>query len=194
MVETESLLTQLVFEHSLRIRMRGDALEDDASKPENMNAVLPHAASSAAPANLSDERSKKVAAKKGNIKAGASDVVPRGGRVEPKANQLVGKINNLITTDIQQINFANKVSAIRKYCAFYFERSTHPIYLTSPHTTASTSLQVLFSVLFLYRLLGWRCVFPRSIFFELPSHVRCIQLTRRDLRYHRIPSYPDIFG
>lgn len=65
-VEIESSLTQLVFEHALRIRLKSEATEAD----------------------------KKDVTKKTNVTSEAKE----------KTGQIVGKINNLVTTDIHTIN------------------------------------------------------------------------------------------
>lgn len=64
LVHVEGVLTQLVFEHSLRIRMKAE------------------------PSDSTDKLS----------------AAPGGGR--PKANNLIGKINNLVTTDMASISDA----------------------------------------------------------------------------------------
>lgn len=64
LVHVEGVLTQLVFEHSLRIRMKAE------------------------PSDGTDKLS----------------AAPGGGR--PKANNLIGKINNLVTTDMASISDA----------------------------------------------------------------------------------------
>ncbi|KXN82428.1 ATP-binding cassette transporter abc4 [Leucoagaricus sp. SymC.cos] len=95
LVHTEGLLTQLIFEHSLRIRMKAEASErsDDPTKADN---PLRH----------------------------------EGRR--PKADNLVGKINNLVTTDM-----ANVIEARD----FLFLILYHP-------------LQIILCVVFLYKVLG----------------------------------------
>jgi hypothetical protein len=63
LVHTEGLLTQLIFEHSLRVRMKAE-ISDRPDKSASASASLRH-----------EHR-------------------------QPKADNLVGKINNLVTTDL----------------------------------------------------------------------------------------------
>lgn len=65
-MHTEGLLTQLIFEHSLRIRMKAEI----SGRPDD-----PQAAS----------------------------MVLRHENRRPKADNLVGKINNLVTTDMMNV-------------------------------------------------------------------------------------------
>ena len=66
LVHTEGLLTQLIFEHSLRLRMKAEVSGNSDSGP-SASAVLRH-----------DHR-------------------------RPQADNLVGKINNLATTDMANV-------------------------------------------------------------------------------------------
>jgi hypothetical protein len=66
LVHTEGLLTQLIFEHSLRVRMKAE-ISDRPDKPASASTSLRH-----------EHR-------------------------RPKADNLVGKINNLVTTDMANV-------------------------------------------------------------------------------------------
>ncbi|KAF9449105.1 multidrug resistance-associated ABC transporter [Macrolepiota fuliginosa MF-IS2] len=88
LVHTEGLLTQLVFEHSLRIRMKAEA-SDGSENPTSETKTV-------------------------------------------KADNLVGKINNLVTTDMVNVVEARD---------FLFLIGYHP-------------LQIILSIIFLYQVLG----------------------------------------
>ncbi|KAL9711361.1 hypothetical protein Ac2012v2_005906 [Leucoagaricus gongylophorus] len=95
LVHTEGLLTQLIFEHSLRLRMKAEVSENSNGR-QNASAVLRH-----------DRR-------------------------HPKADNLVGKINNLATTDMVNVIGARD---------FLFLMLFHP-------------LQIVLAIVFLYQVLG----------------------------------------
>lgn len=96
LVHTEGLLTQLIFEHSLRLRMKAET-SDKPDGSANTSATLRH-----------DNR-------------------------RPKADNLVGKINNLVTTDMVNVIEARD---------FLFLMLYHP-------------LQIILCVVFLYLVLGY---------------------------------------
>ena len=78
LVHTEGLLTQLIFEHSLRLRMKAEVSENSNGR-QNASAVLRH-----------DRR-------------------------HPKADNLVGKINNLATTDMVNVIGARDFLFLSEY-------------------------------------------------------------------------------
>lgn len=90
-VRLEAILTQLVFEHSLRVRLKAESSEDD------------------------------------------------------KKSNLVGKINNLVTTDLATINEARNCIVL---------------------TSEIPILFVLYGA-FLYTILGWRCVLCSELQYSL---------------------------
>jgi len=78
LVHTEGLLTQLIFEHSLRLRMKAEVSENSNGR-QNASAVL------------------------------------RYDRRHPKADNLVGKINNLATTDMVNVIGARDFLFLSEY-------------------------------------------------------------------------------
>ncbi|KAH8108752.1 P-loop containing nucleoside triphosphate hydrolase protein [Phellopilus nigrolimitatus] len=135
-VETTSVFTYLIFHHSLRIRLKNDALDDEKSKGKQKDAKKA--------ADISTQSSATPATTYSETPAGEEDAVPtttaesdaepvpEGGHAKEKTGHLLGKINNLITTDLTAISNA-------------FHIVTFP----------SALLQVIISILFLYNVLGW---------------------------------------
>lgn len=104
-IQAEGLLTQLVFEHSLRIRVKAEMPSISANEPPLQNPP-------------------------------ASGAEPQPS-ASPSSNNLVGKINNLVTNDLETIMEAREFL----------------------HVLVTIPIQTVFSITFLYKTLdGWRCV------------------------------------
>ncbi|KAJ7480955.1 hypothetical protein FB451DRAFT_1031097, partial [Mycena latifolia] len=111
MAQTTAVVTQLVFEHALRIRVKAD------------------------PADKGDDATKTSSGKSAN---------------------LLGKINNLVTVDLGNINEARNVLFI----------------------VVLVPVQVIGSVVFLYQVLGWSLTLPQSLMvalFPLPGYAAKLQ-------------------
>lgn len=131
----EALLTQLVFEHSLRIRFTTKGANDEAPPPEqeSMTPVTPDDNASVAEDAAANElnstsdtergsgseadtgsQSMAHGSKKGKDK---DDSLPDLQKTLPpskpsKGDNLTGKINNLITSDLGNITFAASVTLV----------------------------------------------------------------------------------
>ncbi|EJC98299.1 P-loop containing nucleoside triphosphate hydrolase protein [Fomitiporia mediterranea MF3/22] len=130
-VENSSAFTYIVFHHALRIRLRSNALDSD-EKGEKGNTATPSVTNAEeASAENSDEvnGSDPVGAPVSDAEA---KPVPEGGHAKEKTGHLLGKINNLITTDIEAT-------------------SRSPFFVSLPGTV----IQLVISIIFLYDLLGW---------------------------------------
>ncbi|KAI0066584.1 hypothetical protein BV25DRAFT_1868241 [Artomyces pyxidatus] len=142
----DGFLTHLLFEHALRIRMKAETKENQTTPDDASEAtVTPDGASAAegssvtareASPTYNQSQNGKTADGKGKHKAKAKvskkpepDPAPAG----PKASNLVGKINNLVTADIANILEGRD---------FLFVLMQMPF-------------QVALCVYFLYRYLGW---------------------------------------
>ncbi|KAH8113755.1 P-loop containing nucleoside triphosphate hydrolase protein [Phellopilus nigrolimitatus] len=136
MVEATSVFTYLVFHHALRIRLKSDALDNEKDGPKEKDtkkgadtspqaSVEPATTDAETPADSEDVAMTTAA-------ASDTEPVPEGGHVKEKTGHLVGKINNLITTDMGAIQ--------------------NTYYIVS---FPAAVLQLVVSVIFLYSLLGW---------------------------------------
>ncbi|KAF8816575.1 hypothetical protein BYT27DRAFT_7127650, partial [Phlegmacium glaucopus] len=175
LVRTEGLLTQLVFEHSLRIRLKAEASNEE----DNVTVVgTPDSASvaegKAMDAN-SDERASEpsealtaISQDPSNDSQSASKVGVKGkdhddsstfksgakqaSKSTKGAQNLIGKINNLVTTDLGNIVGGRDFLLIILY----------------------VPLQTVLCTIFLYQVLGWSAfvgVATMLVLFPIPGYI-----------------------
>ena len=109
-VLTEGLLTQLVFEHSLRIRFKAEL---EKSKENSLSAALPivtpdtqSAEGSTTPEGSDTQSATTASSTKGKVKADSSatgSAADKDEKKEQKKDNLVGKINTLVTVDLENV-------------------------------------------------------------------------------------------
>lgn len=162
-MRAEAIIVQLVFEHSLRIRMKAETTNSGSSPAESLSAIpLTPDSESMTEDHTTDEASGSSAGDETTMVDGSRDailldssastsssssaakqkaVAPKEVKTEAAAkpseadgSNLVGKINNLVTTDLGNIIDARD---------FLF------ILIQMP-------LQVGLCISFLYAILGWR--------------------------------------
>ncbi|TDL17911.1 P-loop containing nucleoside triphosphate hydrolase protein [Rickenella mellea] len=170
-IESDTLLTQLVFDHSLRIRMKNDLLDDkkkdkkvDDKKAEESDATT----SGSTPTVVEEERpaedttsgaqtpadgaltpAEPSETPKGGIDGVAKDKAPE--KEKEKMKNLTGKINNLLTTDLNQIKYTQDVLMI-----------------------LGSIIQVVIAMVFLYYIIGWSSFVGMGIIvvcLPLPAYV-----------------------
>ncbi|KAF9538671.1 hypothetical protein CPC08DRAFT_824613, partial [Agrocybe pediades] len=190
LVRAEGLITQLVFEHTLRIRLKAeiskvetasetttvesisaDAKLDNASAvteatsetSENTeHAATPSQDSTVVPRGPSSA-SILISSKNMSLSKGKADSEPAASAQEKVASgsNLVGKINNLVTTDL------NNVTNARDFLLIIF-------YLP---------VQMAFCIIFLYQVLGWSSlvgVATMIVLLPFPGYIaNMIQATQR---------------
>lgn len=122
LVRGEALITQLVFEHSLRIRLKAEggneksagAIERDASTAVGTPETVSIAESSAAGSAADEEESVTTGtavSREASTSSQSSVALGKVKETKPKEapkekeknNNLIGKINNLVTTDLSNI-------------------------------------------------------------------------------------------
>jgi len=130
LARAEALVTELVFEHSLRIRLKAETSNDSASvaPPTYKDAPAKDAAAattpetdgtqtlkadsasevsastavaSRVPSPVESDATTSKADQKGKTKANPNP--PNGERKSAKDSNFIGKLNNLVTTDLQNI-------------------------------------------------------------------------------------------
>ncbi|OCH87310.1 P-loop containing nucleoside triphosphate hydrolase protein [Obba rivulosa] len=126
MVRTEAMITSLLFDHSLRIRVKAetDKTPEDASKTTSTATTPDSASINQSPTGIDptgsptagDEDTLRASSEsvvsRGTIDKGKSKSTPEGGSEKPEAptdektKNLVGKLNNLVTVDINRITNA----------------------------------------------------------------------------------------
>ncbi|KDR83052.1 hypothetical protein GALMADRAFT_57306 [Galerina marginata CBS 339.88] len=145
-VRSQALLTQLIFEHSLRIRLKA-AIPRELSGSSSSTPggdEIGHAArvenrtedSQASTAVASEGPSREGTPKgfvKGKAKAGVQATLPQPAKHAGDTENLLGKINNLITSDLDTIVDATDLLKL----------------------IISVPLQLMLSIVFLSRILGW---------------------------------------
>ncbi|KAG1769620.1 hypothetical protein EDD22DRAFT_868510 [Suillus occidentalis] len=162
LVHTEGILTQLVFEHALRIRMKAELPDDGKKSGESTAPSTPDSASVAGSSTAAADEStdgsgdetleasaetisisstKKGKQKSQDIKE-EPDSLPKK---HSSADNLVGKINNLVTTDLSNITDGRDFLMIALYMP----------------------LQVGMCIWFLYEILGWSAFAGLAVMFAL---------------------------
>ncbi|KAF8876209.1 multidrug resistance-associated ABC transporter [Gymnopilus junonius] len=196
LTRTEGLITQLVFEHSLRIRLKAETSEDADAKPKDAPSTpalpTPSGSSAATPDNASQKgtdadtgnrlrvenaseasqtstavtsREASAASSQATVTASPSSILKGKGKgkdmpAEPKKEEkkkasdgnLVGKINNLVTTDLNNIVSGRDFLLVVLY----------------------VPVQIIFCVVFLYKVLGWSAFVGIGIMvalFPAPGYV-----------------------
>ncbi|KAF8816580.1 P-loop containing nucleoside triphosphate hydrolase protein [Phlegmacium glaucopus] len=178
LVRTEGLLTQLVFEHSLRIRLKAEAsnekIEGDNvtvvgtpdsasvaegkaidSNSDERTSELSQASMAVSRDSSSDSQSTSKAGVKGKDKDDSSTLksdAQQASKGTKGAQNLIGKINNLVTTDLGNIVQARD---------FLF------IILDVP-------LQMVLCTVFLYQVLGWSAFVGLTtmfVMFPIPGYI-----------------------
>lgn len=140
------MITQLVFEHALRIRMKSEPSEPSPSPHQPSTRIsTPETASVAEITSSHSSDGTQVA--EGSSTTLTSEVAPsevdKGSvkgeekkTVAEKGGNLVGKINNLVSTDLNNIIDGRDFLLIAVACP----------------------IQIILCIVFLYTILGWRYV------------------------------------
>ncbi|KAH9940070.1 uncharacterized protein BXZ73DRAFT_99070 [Epithele typhae] len=186
LVRTDAIITQLIFDHSLRIRVKSEASPESPAASRPPTAVhTPDNSSVTEPADAeestgSDENRLSAVSESETVRASiysdASTTVPSSSGASPKkgkdkkkiavkvdnvlkpdadadgGSNLVGKINNLVTTDLQNLGEGREILFLVYY----------------------GPLSVVVSMVFLYAILDWAAVvgFIATIaLFPLPGVV-----------------------
>ncbi|KAJ7814135.1 P-loop containing nucleoside triphosphate hydrolase protein [Mycena olivaceomarginata] len=170
LVRCEAIVTQLVFEHALRIRVKAETAEKKSSSsgtstPADSEAPSPidqEDSSGDETLNSTDadalSRDETLQASSSSIKSTTSSKAKGKGKEEPAdedssdGSNLVGKITNLVTTDLGNIVDSRD---------FLF------LFLLIP-------LEIILCVVFLYQVLGWSSFVGMGVMvllFPLPGYV-----------------------
>ncbi|KAF9015463.1 ATP-binding cassette transporter [Cyathus striatus] len=167
MVRTEGIITQLIFEHSLRIRMKAETTSElsDTVRSTVSEATTPDSVSlseNQGDGSTSEEdtlhshgatESTIVQAGSSSIKSASDDGKPQSSpKSHSSASNLVGKINNLATTDLGNIVDSRDFLLVVLYIP----------------------LQITLCIIFLYAILGWSAFVGLAvilILFPAPGYV-----------------------
>ncbi|KAI0918391.1 hypothetical protein AcV5_002391 [Taiwanofungus camphoratus] len=176
MVSMEAIITQLIFDHALRIRMKAEVSDTSASDgdvtvvttPDTASVVEPSdtQASAASPDSDSNEdemmRSSSLKASVSQGKQKSRDDLTNGSSAstsdkpmptsDEKTGNLVGRLNNLVTSDVDNVHMG---------CDF-------------PFLIVETPMMIILCVCYLYRILGWSAFVGMGVMvvlLPLPGYV-----------------------
>ncbi|KZV63334.1 P-loop containing nucleoside triphosphate hydrolase protein [Peniophora sp. CONT] len=162
MVRAEGMITQLIFEHSLRLRVKSESASTPAPSaaptPDNASIAESDAGTAVADgsestASHSGEASSSTAVSSSSQSDGkgagkTGDKKENDGKDEKKEDNFAGKINNLVTTDLQSIVNGRDFTMVAVF----------------------TPVMVAISLYFLYLVLGW------STFVGMAIMVACLPI------------------
>ncbi|KAF9786031.1 hypothetical protein BJ322DRAFT_1057551 [Thelephora terrestris] len=140
LTQAQGMITQLVFEHALRIRMKSEPSESSPPSSQlSTSAPTPDTASVAeftSPdgTEVAEDTSTTLISEATSSEADKASV--KGDKKVEKAGNLVGKINNLVSTDLNNIVDGRDFLMIAVACP----------------------LQIILCIAFLYTILGWSAV------------------------------------
>jgi hypothetical protein len=171
LVRVSAVVTQLVFEHALRIRMKAETSSStrttpvatpntlsEATTPDNVSIAGDNIV--AEPATGSSEeagQSTSSSSIKGKQREGSHPPTPVGDDDSEdlgKSSNLVGKMNNLVSTDLDNLVegrdflLLGLISSVR---VFFGVSNCTPVVLYLP-------LQIALCIWFLYSILGWSAI------------------------------------
>ncbi|TFK30740.1 ATP-binding cassette transporter [Coprinopsis marcescibilis] len=179
LVRTECLITQLVFEHSLRIRVKAEGQDGKGLEP-SIPATPDSASIAGTPVYSEDDTLHSQGVTETTLRQGSSDGTSDAGKAKAdkegssSAKNLIGKINNLVTTDLGNIVDSRDFLYILIYIP----------------------LQISLCILFLYKVLGWSSFVGLAVMvllFPLPGYVaklvqdvQVIRLKKTDARVETV--------
>ena len=153
------MITQLVFEHALRVRMKSEPSESSPFTSQSSTRASTPDAASAAEIDSCRSTDGTDVADSGASTTPVSEATPseadkasiKGGEKKAaveKGGNLVGKINNLVSTDLNNIIDGRDFLMVAVGCP----------------------IQIILCIVFLYTILGWRYVKRIPLFSN--SHLR----------------------
>lgn len=164
LVNAQATLTQLLYDHALRIRMKAETSSDSSGSRTSTAAPTPDSASIAEPEQEeatngnsdststtavgtdSGGKGKQKAQAAGDAKKPAEDLKDSQGK------NLIGKINNLVTSDLNNIT-SGRDFMIPRECSVGL--TTHRCSIFD-WIVIVIPCELAFGVIFLFAILGWR--------------------------------------
>ncbi|KAG8912149.1 hypothetical protein FRC00_005159 [Tulasnella sp. 408] len=192
-IRTEALITQLVFEHSLKIRMKSETSSStSAAASRAATAVASRAASVHEPEHQEEGSGDTLVASGQQPSPSPKGKAPSVPPSEPssaapskkdddsqKDKNLVGKITNLISTDLENIVEARDFLFVIWYAP----------------------LQIALSIWFLYRILGWAALVGLAVMvatIPIPGYVatflNTLQVEQMKVTDARVQAVTDTLG
>ena len=179
MVHYQAIITQLIFDHSLRIRMKseveGSLIGDTAAEttpttsPNDVTESEGNVSEGDAATSVecgdgqstSTETASVSAKGKASIKSASETIGGKTPIVQKKGKNMVGKINNLVTSDL---NTLQSGQAFMQLCM-----TSEPLLVESDdwrlvNVVFYVPFQIILSIFVLYQLVGWR--WASAFFFD----------------------------
>lgn len=105
-VRAQGVLTQLIFDHALRIRVQGDVKEDSLTQESPASEHPSPEGSSNARGGSSSDVDEETVASSTSFDAKADDQSSETPKQESKPNtaNLAGRLNNLVTSDMSNVH------------------------------------------------------------------------------------------
>ncbi|TBU23091.1 hypothetical protein BD311DRAFT_811015 [Dichomitus squalens] len=151
LVRCKAIITQLIFDHSLRIRMKAETMDTPAPSRATTAAQTPDNVSIAGPDPTEADAGSTSSSGSEDETTKTKEAAPEPKELTPTGN-LIGRINNLASTDLNNLVDGRD---------FLF------VLLYAP-------LQAGFSVFFLYSSLGWSAfvgMIAMILLFPIPGYI-----------------------
>ncbi|KAJ3557435.1 hypothetical protein NM688_g1474 [Phlebia brevispora] len=152
--QVQGVMTQVVFDHTLRIRLKGDGgVSDKSSDNSDRGPPTPAASHRDSEDSLLGCETQETAREDDGESTVAQSEAPSGSDAKDTAKEgsnLMGTINNLVTTDLGHLQYANDLLLVG----------------------FMTPFQVVLNIWFLYEILGWSVfvgVATMLIMFTVPG-------------------------
>ena len=176
-MQAQSTLTQLIFEHALRIRLKADGdtatskkrseTSSDATPVEPESAAEEHARTLDSEVTLDGEQRSTAESSTATSAKGKNDEKPA--ITSSKDSNMIGKINNMISTDVNSLEGGQGWILIGAHTMLV----TSGIRCLTCAAVWFTPLQISLSLVFLYAILGWRYVSCIQVSFFRTEHTQC---------------------
>ncbi|KAH9854915.1 multidrug resistance-associated ABC transporter [Lenzites betulinus] len=173
LVQTEAIITQLVFDHALRIRMKSESSQSPSASRASTAVHTPDSASilegvtgeEASPSSSNENGSEEdetvhastasttsTAPGKKGLDTKKTDEKLAGLSSGPASGNLIGRINNLVTTDLNNLVDGRDFLFIALY----------------------GPAQIIVAIIFLYQILGWSAfvgMVAMILLFPIPGYI-----------------------
>ncbi|KAL5499199.1 hypothetical protein ACEPAH_1717 [Sanghuangporus vaninii] len=187
-VENGSVLTYLVFHHALRIRLKGESFDSDDDKAGGKDGTLTtneDTQTTATPATIDtdvvgSEDTTEADAATSTTAVSDTDARPavKEGQSQEKTGHLIGKINNLITSDLTSVGNLHEIVQL-----------------------PGTVLQLIIAIAFLYNLVGWSAFVGLAVMIVclpvpvyLGKSMAGVQKTKMEATDQRVQSVTEALG
>lgn len=186
MVRTQAIVTQLVFDHALRIRMKAEtsgtppnSAHTSAVTTPDTASIAEHSERAGTPGGSADGSSDNetaalvsepgsIVGKKNNQRdsqlstsSTSTKVAENSTDSSSKGGNLVGKMTNLVTTDMNNI-IEGRDFLFAGLSFVLIEASLD----SNPVIVLYIPVQMIFCAAFLYKILDWRSGFPSHRYFR----------------------------